>query len=229
MGPHDRGLLRPGDIHPAVPRGGLEHAPVKLLKWTRMEKRADRLRSATTDEERALALPRRQDLGDEPDAFYSAEEVRELETYHSSAIELTQLPIVSVSHAWETSVHWTRVAPLLVDVIKRADDEKTAIGPAQLPPSSLAVFFDLLSAIRRCLRRARRPRRRKRARSATRSSPLSRRRRPSTVARPTIRAGAGGGPPLQSRPRQYGGVVRAGTTVVLLTETPEGSSALAYL
>ena len=65
-----------------LPRGGLEHAPVKLLKWEWMEKRADKLRAATTDEERrALALPRRQDLErDEPDAFYSAEEVRELET-----------------------------------------------------------------------------------------------------------------------------------------------------
>ena len=63
-----------------LPRGGLEHAPVKLLKWEWIEKRADKLRSATTDEERrALALPRRQDLErDEPDAFYSAEEVRKL-------------------------------------------------------------------------------------------------------------------------------------------------------
>ena len=58
-----------------VPRGGLEHPPVKLLKWGWMETRADKLRSATTDEERrALALPRRQDLErDEPDAFYSAD------------------------------------------------------------------------------------------------------------------------------------------------------------
>ena len=53
----------PESIHAQLlPRGGLEHPPVKLLKWGWMETRADKLRSATTDEERrALALPRRQD------------------------------------------------------------------------------------------------------------------------------------------------------------------------
>ena len=90
-----------------LPRGGLEHPPVKLLKWGWMEQRADRLRSATTDEERrALALPRRQDLErDEPDAFYSAEEVRQLKTNkRPNGLDFTQLPIVSVSHAWELSL-----------------------------------------------------------------------------------------------------------------------------
>ena len=65
-----------------------------------METRADQLRSATTDEERrALALPRRQDLErDEPDAFYSAEEVRQLKTNYAPG-GVRQLSIVSVSHA----------------------------------------------------------------------------------------------------------------------------------
>ena len=80
-----------------VPRGGLEHPPVKLLKWEWMEKRADRLRSATTDEERrALALPRRQDLErDEPDAFYSAEEVWELKT-NGAPGGVTQLSLIHI-------------------------------------------------------------------------------------------------------------------------------------
>ena len=173
-----------------VPRGGLEHPPVKLLKGEWMEKRAGRLRSATTDEERrALALPRRQDLErDEPDAFYSAEEVRQLETNERANLGFTQLSIVSVSHAWETSVHPDPRGAnllLLVDAIKRAQTTKEKVADygdgdkAKLLPSSLAVFFDFCS-----------PRQRKRARSATRSSPLSRRRRPSTAARPTTRAGA---------------------------------------
>ena len=135
----------PESIHAQLlPRGGLEHPPVKLLKWGWMETRADKLRSATTDEERrALALPRRQDLErDEPDAFYSAEEVRQLETNKDPVLHtFTQLPIVSVSHAWETSVHPDPRGAnllLLVDAIKRAQTtpEKTGYGGAQLLPSS---------------------------------------------------------------------------------------------
>ena len=119
----------PESIHAQLlPRGGLEHPPVKLLKWGWMEKRADKLRSATTDEERrALALPRRQDLErDEPDAFYSAEEVRQLET-NEPVTGINQLSIVSVSHAWETSVHPDPRGAnllLLVDAIKRAQTTK---------------------------------------------------------------------------------------------------------
>ena len=187
-----------------VPRGGLEHPPVKLLKWEWMEKRADKLRSATTDEERrALALPRRQDLErDEPDAFYSAEEVRELETNDRQSIGFTQLSIVSVSHAWETSVHPDPRGAnllLLVDAIKRAQTTQAVVDEeygvkAKLLPSSLAIFFDFCSLFQRdptLFEASETARRRGReGEGATRSSPLSRRRRPSTAARPTTRAGA---------------------------------------
>ena len=41
----------PESIHAQLlPRRGLKHPPVKLLKWEWMETRADKLRAATTDE-----------------------------------------------------------------------------------------------------------------------------------------------------------------------------------
>ena len=118
-----------------VPRGGLEHPPVKLLKWGWMEKRAEKLRSATTDEERrALALPRRQDL-ERTSQTPSTRRRRCGGSRRASqwAPDFTQLPIVSVSHAWETSVHPDPRGAnllLLVDAIKRAQTtpEKGAYG-----------------------------------------------------------------------------------------------------
>ena len=115
-----------------VPRGGLEHPPVKLLKWEWMEKRADKLRSATTDEERrALALPRRQDLErGRAGRLLLGRGGEELKTNRQN-LGFTQLSIVSVSHAWETSVHPDPRGAnllLLVDAIKRAQTtpEETA-------------------------------------------------------------------------------------------------------
>ena len=219
-----------------LPRGGLEHPPVKLLKWEWMEERADKLRSATTDEERrALALPRRQDLErDEPDAFYSAEEVRQLETNYQ------QLSIVSVSHAWETSVHPDPRGAnllLLVDAIKRAQTtrEKTADGlEAKLLPSSLAVFFDFCSLFQRdpTLFEA----------SETPEAKAEGEERDAFIAALKAKTAFYGGEAYdKSRSEAEGRPFKAaldnmevwyaheGTTVVLLTETPEGSSALAYL
>ena len=147
VGPHDRGLPRPEEHLRAAPTARRPQAPARrLLKWEWMETRADRLRSATTDEERrALALPRRQDLErDEPDAFYSAEEVRQLET-NGMSLGVTQLSIVSVSHAWETSVHPDPRGAnllLLVDAIKRAQKTKRSERLEAKLLSSLAVFFD---------------------------------------------------------------------------------------
>ena len=233
----------PESIHAQLlPRGGLEHPPVKLLKWEWMEKRADKLRSATTDEERrALALPRRQDLErDEPDAFYSAEEVRQLKTNKPlGAGTATQLPIVSVSHAWETSVHPDPRGAnllLLVDAIKRAQTtkEKGARGyGAQLLPSSLAVFFDFCSLFQRdpTLFEA----------SETPEAKEEGEERDAFIAALKAKTAFYGGEAYDKSRSEAEGrpfkaaldnmevwYAHAGTTVVLLTETPEGSSAVPY-
>ena len=99
----------PTSIHAQLlPRGGLEHPPVRLLKWEWMETRADKLRSATTDEERrALALPRRQDLErDEPEAFMSVERLKELPRKHGfSGFEVERLQAAASSYCWLTPAH----------------------------------------------------------------------------------------------------------------------------
>ena len=185
-------------------------------------------------------MPRRQDLErDEPDAFYSAEEVRELETNYSSSIKLTQLPIVSVSHAWETSVHPDPRGAnllLLVDAIKRAQTtpEETAAGEAKLLPSSLAVFFDFCSLFQRdpTLFEA----------SETPEAKEEGEERDAFIAALKAKTAFYGGEAYDKSRSEAEGrpfkaaldnmevwYAHAGTTVVLLTETPEGSSALAYL
>ena len=232
----------PESIHAQLlPRGGLEHPPVKLLKWEWMEKRADKLRSATTDEERrALALPRRQDLErDEPDAFYSAEEVRQLETNDQQDNGYIQLSIVSVSHAWETSVHPDPRGAnllLLVDAIKRAQTTpaQTANGNAKLLPSSLAVFFDFCSLFQRdpTLFEA----------SETPEAKEEGEERDAFIAALKAKTAFYGGEAYDKSRSEAEGrpfkaaldnmevwYAHAGTTVVLLTETPEGSSAVAYM
>ena len=78
----------------------------------------------------------------------------ELKTSKPVGADFTQLPIVSVSHAWETSVHPDPRGAnllLLVDAIKRAQTtrEETARGQAKRLPSSLAVFFDFCSLFQR--------------------------------------------------------------------------------
>ena len=202
-----------------LPRDGLEHPPVKLLKWGWMEKRADRLRSATTDEERrALALPRRQDLErDEPDAFYSADEVRKLET-NDQGEDGIQLSVVSVSHAWETLPHPDPRGENLLrlaDAIKRAQTTKEKVASssgddkeAMLLPSSVAVFFDYCSLFQKD---------------------------------PKLFEGEDGGDKFwksrtDTEMTAFNAALsnmdvwyaHAGTTVILLTETPAGSSGLPY-
>merc|ERR1719399_1816218 len=63
------------------PAEGQTEPPVRLLKGPWMLEYAKKLRACKSEEERrALKLPRRQELfAAEPDAFYSAAEVRELE------------------------------------------------------------------------------------------------------------------------------------------------------
>ena len=224
-----------------VPRGGLEHPPVKLLKWGWMERRADKLRAATTDEERrALALPRRQDLErDEPDAFYSAEEVRQLKTNDQRDFGFTQLSIVSVSHAWETSVHPDPRGAnllLLVDAIKRAQttpEEVAGGGKARLLPSSLAVFFDFCSLFQRdpTLFEA----------SETPEAKEEGEERDAFIAALKAKTAFYGGEAYDKSRSEAEGrpfkaaldnmevwYAHAGTTVVMLTETPQGSSAVPY-
>lgn len=75
-------------------------APVKLLDSEWLLERADAIAAATTDAEReALALPRRQDLEKlHPEAFMSAEAIRELPTGNSGIG--SPLAVGSISHAY---------------------------------------------------------------------------------------------------------------------------------
>ena len=231
-----------GHAHIGDDRGDGGIAPVKLLSSKWIKERAAKLKAATTDDERRkLRLPRRQDLErDEPDAFYSAEEVRRLETNdRQEDYGFTQLSIVSVSHAWETSVHPDPRGAnllLLVDAIKRAQTtpEETAIGKAKLLPSSLAVFFDFCSLFQRdpTLFEA----------SETPEAKEEGEERDAFIAALKAKTAFYGGEAYDKSRSEAEGrpfkaaldnmevwYAHAGTTVVLLTETPEGSSALAYL
>ena len=165
VGPHDRGLPRPG--HRAGRTAQRPRSPVKLLKWEWMEKRADELRAATTDEERrALALPRRQDLErDEPDAF-TAEEVGRTDDQQSLGYTLS---IVSVSHAWNVgpsdaaptcSSSWTRSRGRRRR--KRRRRSGGAWPPAPWRYSSTTALFPTRSE---AVRGERAPRRRRRAKA----------------------------------------------------------------
>ena len=145
----------PESIHAQLlPRGELEHPPVRLLRSEWLIERADKFRAAKTDEERgALILPRRQDLErDEPGAFYSANQMRLLECSPSK-----QMPVVVVSHAWETRVHpdpnGTNLL-LLANALKRA--HTTAEGvvdrtsrTARLLPPCVGIFIDYCSVFQR--------------------------------------------------------------------------------
>ena len=223
-----------------MPRGDGGIAPVKLLKTEWIKKRAAQLKAATTDDERRkLRLPRRQDLErDEPDAFYSAEEVRQLETNYMQHIGFTQLPIVSVSHAWESSVHPDPRGAnllLLVDAIKRAQTtpEETARGDAKLLPSSLAVFFDFCSLFQRdpTLFEA----------SETPEAKQEGEERDAFIAALKAKTAFYGGEAYDKSRSEAEGrpfkaaldnmevwYAHAGTTVIMLTETPEGSRASPY-
>ena len=146
---------------------------------------------------------------------------------------------MSVSHAWETSVHPDPRGAnllLLVDAIKRAQTtkEKTAGGnEAKLLPSSLAVFFDFCSLFQRdpTLFEA----------SETPEAKEEGEERDAFIAALKAKTAFYGGEAYdKSRSEAEGRPFKAaldnmevwyaheGTTVVLLTETPEGSSALPY-
>ena len=167
---------------------------------------------------------------------------RALETNDRSGLGFTQLSVVSVSHAWETSVHPDPRGAnllLLVDAIKRAQTtpEKvadTGFGDkAKLLPSSLAVFFDFCSLFQRdpTLFEA----------SETPEAKEEGEERDAFIAALKAKTAFYGGEAYdKSRSEAEGRPFKAaldnmevwyahvGTTVVLLTETPEGSSAVPY-
>ena len=82
-------------------------APVRLLKSAFILTLAVALRAATTDEERMrLAMKRRQELEeDDPDAFYTAEEVKALKGSTNDVAGTYPIAVVSVSHCWATRDH----------------------------------------------------------------------------------------------------------------------------
>ena len=230
----------PESIHAQlVPRGGLEHPPSKLLKWGWMEKRADRLRRRRRTRSGAPSRCRAGRKRDEPDAFYSAEEVRQLKTNNQQWLEVTQLSIVSVSHAWETSVHPDPRGAnllLLVDAIKRAQttpEKLTASGSDDARLLPLAVFFDFCSLFQRdpTLFEA----------SETPEAKEEGEERDAFIAALKAKTAFYGGEAYDKSRSEAEGrpfkaaldnmevwYAHAGTTVVLLTETPEGSSAVPY-
>ena len=145
---------------------------------------------------------------------------------------------MSVSHAWETSVHPDPRGAnllLLVDAIKRAQTtpEETEYGDAKLLPSSLAVFFDFCSLFQRdpTLFEP----------SETPEAKEEGEERDTFIAALKAKTAFYGGEAYdKSRSEAEGRPFKAaldnmevwyaheGTTVVLLTETPEGSSAAPY-
>ena len=146
---------------------------------------------------------------------------------------------MSVSHAWETSVHPDPRGAnllLLVDAIKRAQTTKrvTADGrEAMLLPSSLAVFFDFCSLFQRdpTLFEA----------SETPEAKEEGEERDAFIAALKAKTAFYGGEAYDKSRSEAEGrpfkaaldnmevwYAHAGTTVVLLTETPEGSSAVPY-
>ena len=143
---------------------------------------------------------------------------------------------MSVSHAWETSVHpdprGANLLPLLVDAIKKAQTtkEKADGDTAKLLPSSLAVFFDFCSLFQRdpTLFEA----------SETPEAKEEGKKRDAFIAALKAKTAFYGGEAYdKSRSEAEGRPFKAaldnmevwyahgGTTVVMLTETPEGSSA----
>ena len=82
-------------------------SPVVLLSGRYLLERAARLRSCTTDAERAqLRLPRRQELP--PEAILTLDQVHALGRGHGSDMPLK---IVGISHGWLTRAHATLFAP----------------------------------------------------------------------------------------------------------------------
>merc|ERR1719171_1538310 len=127
------------------PAEGQTEPPVRLVKGPWVQERAKKFRACKSDEERgALKLKRRQELfAAEPEAFYSAAEVRALEEGFRR-----QLRIVSVSYGWEEPAHPDpRGCTLLrlAEALERAQTKpvRTAYRSEQkLLPTDVAVFFD---------------------------------------------------------------------------------------
>jgi hypothetical protein len=124
---------------------GQELAPVLLLRYSWLKQRAERIRACTSPEAREqLALPRRQDLlVAEPDAFFTAAEVRGME--RNTELCANQLPVLAVSYTWETPDHPDPLGEtlvLLADAIERAQlfrDQQQSL------PDELAIFWDWAS------------------------------------------------------------------------------------
>lgn len=126
-------------------------APVRLLKGSWLEARAERLGNAVSEEEkRALALPRRQELeAADPSAFLSVEEVKALPQYltHHSFASLCGYPlrIVCASYIWEGSEHPDPLGVQLcrmMDAIRREKNEATKTGGCgPFPDGEYACFI----------------------------------------------------------------------------------------
>jgi len=89
-----------------APQPGLRLVPpVRLLRSDWIISRAAQLRAATSTERRhELTLPRRQELEElEPEAFYSAEEVKALPRGPRNAG--FPMAVLAVSHSWESRGH----------------------------------------------------------------------------------------------------------------------------
>ena len=140
-------------LRPAKDSGGL--AKVKLLRSEWLVARAQKLREAKTDAQRAaLALPRRQDLEQsDPNAFYTPEEVEMLPrgNEYGSARTRHLLHVVCVSYAWETPTHPDPLGHVilhLADQLQRAQNItiKDARGnDYRKLPERLGIFFDWVS------------------------------------------------------------------------------------
>ena len=126
VGPHDRGLPRPGEHLRAARTARRPRAPARQAPQVGVDGEARR-QATLGDDGRGAARPR----AAAPAGPREGRAGRLLlgrggegaQDKRSTGGPLTQLPIVSVSHAWETSVHPDPRGAnllLLVDAIKRA-------------------------------------------------------------------------------------------------------------
>mmetsp|Transcript_18922 Transcript_18922/g.63842 ORF Transcript_18922/g.63842 Transcript_18922/m.63842 type:complete len:391 (-) Transcript_18922:266-1438(-) len=140
------------DLAPGKP------APVKLLRWSWVAKRAAKLRAATTDAERAaLALPRRQELElEHPEAFLPLAELRSWGVHKKGGqYPRYALKLGAVSHAWETASHPDPRGAKLIELDRLVGqaqcielDAQKFDGVAdqdQRLPEEFALFFDWAS------------------------------------------------------------------------------------
>lgn len=124
--------------------------PVRLLRSDWIISRASQLRATASSERRhELVLPRRQELEElEPNAFYTAEEVKALPRGPRNAG--FPMAVLAVSHSWESAAHPDpegRTLVLLANAITTAQTFQVSKGPYtwQTLPPRVAVFFDYCS------------------------------------------------------------------------------------